>query len=141
MYLLDTNVVSEARKGPRADAGVITFLTLARQKNEALYLTALQIGELRQGVERLRRRGDAAQAKRLAEWMNKVVREFHDEILPFDAEAGQIWGALCAIDPSHVVDKQVAAIALLHDLTVVTRNTADFERTGVRLHNPFHASV
>lgn len=137
MYLLDTNVVSEFRKGRRANVGVANFLATVNREHIPTFISAISVGELKRGAEQVRRRGDSAQASRLTAWLDKVLASHYAKVLPFDTEAGVVWGSLCAIDPSHAIDKQVAAIALLHDLTVVTRNTADFARTGVRLLNPF----
>jgi predicted nucleic acid-binding protein len=135
MYLVDTNVISEARKGAKAHAGVIAFFQ--RSRTSDVYLSAQTLGELRRGVENIRKRGDLAQAKRLDAWLTLVSDDYADRVLGFDAECAHIWGYLMSPDPSHVVDKQIAAIALSYDLRVVTRNTADFSDTGVLLLNPF----
>lgn len=137
MYLLDTSIVSEARKGPLANPGVMRFLADVRREHRPLYLSAILIGEIRQAVERIRRRGDAPQAKALERWLETFSADYDSQILPFDSEAAMVWGVLCAIDPGRPIDKQVAAIALVHDLTLVTGNEADFASTGVRLHDPF----
>ena len=137
MYLIDTNVISEARKKRKAHPGVIDFFEHASRHDEAIFLSAVTIGELRRGVELIRHRGDAPQARLLEAWLEDVVAEHGDNILAFDADAAQVWGRLRVPHPEHEIDKQVAAIALIHDLTVVTRNTADFAGTGVKLKNPF----
>jgi toxin FitB len=134
MYLIDTNVVSEARKRTKANRGVISFLDAS---NEPLFFSAISMGELRRGVELVRRRGDADQARHLESWLANVVEWFSERILAFDAEAAQVWGYLRVPDPGHAIDKQIAAIALVNDLTLVTRNVADFEGCGLRLANPF----
>ena len=139
MYLVDTNVVSEARKGARADPGVRRFFRQAASRRAAVWLSAVTVGELRCGVERIRRRGDAAQAGRLEVWLDGVLERYADRVLPFDADAAQVWGYLRAPDPGRELDKQIAAIALVNDLTVVTRNVGDFDGTGVRLLDPFDA--
>ena len=95
------------------------------------------IGELRQGVERIRHRGDGAQAKRLGRWLKQVTTIYAESILPFDEETAQVWGRLRVPNPENPLDKQIAATALIHDLTVVTRNTDHFAPTGVRLLDPF----
>jgi len=140
MYLLDTNVISEARKGVRADPGVNAFWAEAALHDTPLFLASVTVGELRRGVERIRHRGDQPQAARLEQWLAQVLLDYGDRILPFDAEAAQVWGCLRVRDPHHVIDQQIASIALLHDLTVVTRNTSDFLNTGVRLLNPFQGT-
>ena len=137
MYLIDTNVVSEARKQGRANPGVVGFFERTSTRNEALYLCVVTIGELRRGVELIRRRGDTPQAALLDAWLAHVVGQYADRILAFDSEAAQVWGRLRVPHPEHALDKQIAAIALVNDLTVVTRNTADFSATGVRVENPF----
>jgi predicted nucleic acid-binding protein len=103
----------------------------------SVYLSSITVGELRRGVELVRHRGDINQAERLEAWLATILTEFRDLILAFDAEAAQLWGRLRVPDPSHALDKQIAAIALVNDLTLVTRNVADFRGTGVRLRNPF----
>ena len=137
MYLVDTDVISEARKGEKANAGVRTFLSSAIRDSAAIFLSVITIGELRQGVERIRHRGDMAQAKRLEGWLDRVTATYADAIIPLDEETAHIWGRLRALHPENPLDKQIAATALMHDLTVVTRNTAHYEPTGVRLVNPF----
>ena len=141
MYLIDTNVISEARKQTRANPGVIAFFDEVAASNAAAYLSAVSIGELRRGVELIRHRGDLDQAKLLENWLTVIVTDFTDRILAFDAEAAQVWGRLRVPDPAQALDKQIAAIALVNDLTVVTRNVADFAVTGLRLRNPFSAAI
>jgi len=135
VYLVDTNVISEARKGAKANPGVMAFWRGAGATD--IYLSAQTVGELRRGLENIRLRGDHAQAKRLAAWLDSVTSDYADRILAFDADCAQVWGKLMSPHPQHPIDKQIAAIALIHDLTVVTRNVDDFRGTGTRLHNPF----
>jgi toxin FitB len=137
MYLIDTNVISEARKQAKANPGVIAFFETVAASNEPVFLSAISVGELRRGVELMRRRGDAEQARLLEAWMASVVESFGERILAFDADAAQVWGHLRVPDPDHAIDKQIAAIALVNDLTLATRNVTDFEGSGVRLANPF----
>lgn len=137
MYLIDTDVISEARKGERANAGVRKFFGDIALGNVPIYLSAITIGELRQGVESVRHRGDDAQARGLERWLNRVAHDYPDAILPFDDETAQVWGRLRVPHPENPLDKQIAATALISDLTVVTRNTRHYEPTGVRLLNPF----
>ncbi len=135
MYLIDTNVVSELRKGARADIGVGAFL--AALDPQHIHLAVQTIGELRRGLENVRGRGDHAQAGRLESWLDDITSDYAERLLGFDLDCAQVWGKLMSPDPQHPIDKQIAAIALIHDLTVVTRNTADFASTGARLLNPF----
>jgi toxin FitB len=137
VYLIDTNVISELRKKDKAHPGVIAFFLKAASQNESLYLSVVTVGELRRGVELIQRRGDTPQAALLEGWLQATLEDFADRVLSFDTDAAQVWGRLRVPDPAHELDKQIAATALVNDLTVVTRNTADFERTGVRLMNPF----
>jgi len=135
VYLVDTNVVSEARKGKRANPGVQQFFQ-ATDAND-LYLSVQTIGEIRRGLESIRRRGDLPQANKLEKWLDLLVADYADRILSFDEECAQVWGRLMSPHHEHPVDKQIAAIALIHDLTVITRNVDDFRGTGVGLKNPF----
>ena len=137
MYLIDTNVVSEARKKAKANPGVIGFFKDLAASGTPAYLSAISVGEFRRGIELIRRRGDAAQAKLLEAWLTEVLEQYGENILAFDADAAQVWGRLRVPDPAHELDKQIAAIALVNGLTVVTRNSGDFAGTGVRLINPF----
>ena len=137
MYLVDTDVISDARKRTRANAGVHRFFQDAAAQETPLFLSAVTIGELRQGVEAMRHRGDFAQATRLARWLGTVTSDYADAILPFDEEIAQIWGRLRVPHAEHPLDKQIAATALMYGLTVVTRNVRHYEPTGVAVLNPF----
>jgi toxin FitB len=139
MFLIDTNVISEARKGRRADPGVRSFWANATRDDTPLFLAAVTIGEVRRGVELIRHRGDHPQALLLEQWLVEVLQSYGDRVLDLDGDAAQIWGRLRVPNPHNAIDKQIAAIALLHDLTVVTRNSDDFADCGVRLLNPFAA--
>ena len=137
MFFVDTNVISEVRKGKRADPGVVAFWAEAVRNDTPIFLPAVTIGELRRGVELIRYRGDQQQAELLEQWLEKVLIDYGERVLSLDCDAAQVWGRLRSPNPQHAIDKQIAAIALLHDLTVVTRNTADFAGCGVSLLNPF----
>jgi predicted nucleic acid-binding protein len=134
MFLVDTNAISELRKGAKADPGVVSLLKRAEKE---IFVPVQVLGELRYGIEKLKHRGDLPQARRLEEWFQSVLKVFGQRILGFDAACAQMWGILMGVNDQHPIDKQVAAIALVYDLTVVTRNTNDFAGTGARLLNPF----
>lgn len=135
MYLLDTNVVSELRKGARADAGVRSFF--ASRDSSELFLPVQVVGELRAGAVRTRNRGDALQADRLDLWLDAVTQEYTRQILDFDLECAQLWGWLMGNGPDSPIDKQVAAIAYCYGLTVVTRNQQHFNHPNLQTLNPF----
>ena len=137
MYLVDTDVISEARKGDKANPGVRKFFAEAAREELALYVSVITVGELRQGVERIRYRGDAAQASELERWLEKVGNDYRGHILSFEEDAADMWGRLRVPHPENPLDKQIAAMALIYDLIVVTRNVDHFKPTGVRLRNPF----
>jgi len=139
MLLVDTNVISEARKGSRANPGVRAFFAAASEQDQPLFVTSISIGELRRGVDLIRRRGDRAQADALEHWLAVLLEAYGDRVLALDGEAAQLWGRLRVPHPEQALDKQIAAIALLHDLTMVTGNTADFLPTGVAFLTPFHS--
>jgi len=137
MYLIDTNVISEIRKGKRADSGVQKFFDNVISNNLATYLSVITVGELRRGVENIRHRNDKKQADILESWLNELLTEYKNNILAFDSETAQIWGYLRVPHYEHAIDKQIAATALVNNLTVVTRNMDDFSSTGAKLLNPF----
>ena len=137
MYLVDTDVISEVRKRTKANKGVAKFFRQAAKDDTALYLSAVTVGELRRGVELIRHRGDAAQAERLDAWLTLILSEYHDNILPLDDAAAQVWGRLRVPHPENALDRQIAATALIHDLTLVTRNEKHFAGTSANLLNPF----
>ncbi|MFZ2403938.1 MAG: type II toxin-antitoxin system VapC family toxin [Methylobacter sp.] len=134
MYLIDTNVISEIRKGDRANIGMRQFFDAAIQNNARLYVSSITIGELRRGVDLIFHRGDASQGKLLENWLNSILAHY---LLSIDCEIALLWGKLRVPEPQHTLDKLIAATALNYDLIVVTRNVKDFENTGVSLLNPF----
>ena len=138
MFLIDTNIISEARKGLRANPGVRSFLQQA--DDASLFLSVISIGEIRCGIASLQHRGDLPQAALLDDWLQQLCQDFGERILPFDLDCAQLWGMLLAPHRQHPVDRQLAATALIYDLTLVTRNTADFAGLPVRLLNPFSSN-
>lgn len=134
-YLLDTNVVAEVRKRA-AHPNVVAWYSSV--PGAALYLSVLVVGEIRQGIERLRRR-DPAQCKVFERWLATLVRDYRDRIVPVTAPVAEEWGRLNVPDPVPVIDGLQAATAKVHGWTFVTRNTADVSGTGVRLLDPWTA--
>ncbi len=137
MFLLDTNVVSELRKAltDKADENVVAWLSSVDAT--VLYLSAITILEIERGILRLERR-DPAQGGKLRTWMEQyVLPEFSDRTLPVDRIVAIRCAPLHVPDPRSERDAFIAATALVHGMTVVTRNTADFEATGVALLNPW----
>jgi toxin FitB len=136
-YLLDTNVFSELKKGPRGDQAVRTWFD--RVDDGALFTSVLVLGELRRGIENLKRR-DPVAAAALEQWLLRLTEQFSARILSVDAVVSDLWGRLNVPDPMPTVDGLLAATALAHDLTLVTRNTADVRRSGVKAVNPFETA-
>jgi len=133
-FLLDTNVVSELRKGLRADANVIEWFD-ANQTSE-LWLSVIVVAELQRGVNLLERR-DSSQSRLLQMWLDELVGAYDDRVLPITLDVATQWGAIGVPDPLPVVDGLIAATALEHDLIVVTRNVLDIGRSGARVVDPF----
>jgi toxin FitB len=133
-FLIDTNVVSELRKGPRAHSAVSSWF--AGVDSGELFLSVLVVGEIRQGTERIRRR-DPSAAAHLDRWMRRLVESYAERILPVDGQVAELWGRLNVPDPLPAVDGLLAATAIINDLIFVTRDTRQIARTGARLHDPF----
>ena len=132
-YLLDTNVVSETRK-VRPDPHVLGFLGTAHAA--ALFLSALTLGELRKGVA-AQRHADPGAAARLGSWVDDIETTYTDRVLPIDISVARIWGELSAQRSLPVIDTLIAATALVHGLTLVTRNIRDVAFTGVSVIDPW----
>jgi predicted nucleic acid-binding protein len=137
MYLVDTNVISEARKKSKANTGVRAFFKQAIEDETRIFISVVTVGELRRGVESIRYRGDVRQANQLEKWLENLMAEYQDHILDINQDIAQLWGRLRAPHPENALDKQIAATALIYELTVVTRNHKDFVKTGVHVLNPF----
>ena len=133
-FLLDTDVVSELRKGSRADPGVIDFVD--RHPADSFWLSVIVIGELHRGIELLRRR-DPGAAELLEPWFLELVERYEERILPVSTAVALRWGRLGIPDPLPVADALIAATGLEHRLVVVSRNVDDIERSDVECLNPF----
>lgn len=135
MYLLDTNVVSELRK-PRPHGGVLAWLRSVDDKD--LFLSAVTVGEIQAGIE-LTREQDASKAAEIEAWLEQVAASY--AVLPMDAAAFRAWARLMHRRSDTLIeDAMIAATAVVHGLTVVTRNVADFKAFGVLVLNPFKSS-
>ena len=133
-YLLDTNMLRETRKGKRANPGVLAWLESVEDAD--LFLSVLVVGEIRRGVEQARSR-TPAKARTLEVWLTGLEQRYGERVLPLTTEIAAEWGRLSAHCPLSPLDGLVAATALVHDLTVVTRNVNDMVLSGVKLLNPF----
>jgi toxin FitB len=134
MYLLDTNVVSELRRA-KPHSAVLAWL--ASVADADLHLCAVTIGEIQSGIE-ITREQDAAKAGEIEAWLEQVAGTFN--VLAMDARAFRCWARLMHRRPDRLIeDAMVAATAVVHNLTVVTRNVRDFEHLGVQTFNPFAA--
>ena len=134
-FLLDTNIVSEVRKGRRCDAGVANWY--AGINETELFISVLVLGEIRKGVELARRRGDSLQADVLEEWLQDVVRKFSNRILPVNSDIVDSWGRLYFVRNVPTADGLMVATAKVHGLTLVTRNVSDVQGLGANIFNPF----
>ncbi len=137
MILLDTVVLSELRKA-KPNAGVLAFLTT--QASETTFLSALTIGEIEAGITKkrgLETASSAGFADELAQWLIATELQFAQNILPITPQIAKLWGRLCVQTGNKGIDNLIAATALCHNLTMVTRNVKDFEQTGVAVVNPF----
>jgi predicted nucleic acid-binding protein len=131
MYLVDTNVLSEARRGTAAARDWLRSVD-----PETIYLSVITLGEIMKGIE-LRQRADPRAASSLRQWLEQL-RQYHaDRILPIGDEVALEWGRLAAERPRAVADALIAATAIVHRKTIVTRNTIDFEATRVPVINPW----
>jgi predicted nucleic acid-binding protein len=137
-YLIDTNVLSELRKRERGHPGVVRWAASVDPAD--LHTSVLVIGEIRRGIE-LKRRTDTAQAAALDVWLDKVRAGLVARILPVDERVAELWGRLGIPDPIPATDGLIAATAIVHGLTIVTRNIDDMARTGAIVLDPFASTI
>jgi toxin FitB len=135
MYLIDTNVVSERRKGQRANPGVLDFFDTVAENER--FLSVVTVGEIRRGVQLIRQRRHHQQADCLELWLEHLTEQYGDRTLPIDREIADLWGRLRVPNQENELDKLIAATAIVYGLVVVTRNVTDFIKTGVVCRNPF----
>lgn len=135
-YLIDTNIISEVRKGDRCDAKVSEWY--ASVADEDLFLSTLVLGEIRKGVELARPR-DAGKATALERWLRDVEAAFGGRVLGIDNAVSDRWGRMSAIRRIPVIDGLLAATAVTNGLTLVTRNDRDIAGLGAAVLNPFRS--
>jgi toxin FitB len=135
MYLVDTNVVSEARRGSPEATGWLRSVNAA-----SVHLSTLTLGEIMRGIA-LKQKSDPKAAGHLAEWLRKLRHDHADRILAVTDQISVEWGRIAAIRPRGDIDGLIAATAIVHDLILVTRNVADFEDTGATVINPWETSA
>ena len=133
-YLIDTNIISEVRKGARCDPDVAHWYS--RIEDSSLYLSVLVLGEIRKGIEKVRP-SDAARARALEKWLMEVGKAFGDRILSVDRAVTDEWGRMSAMRTLPIIDALMAATANVHGMTLVTRDSFDATGLGIRLLNPF----
>ncbi len=133
-FLIDTNIVSEIRKGSRCDPAVAAWW--AGVAEDDLRVSVLVLGEIRKGVELARQR-DPQKARALETWLDDLVSDFGDRIIPVDAAVAEEWGRMAAVRPVPAIDALLAATARANGLTLVTRNAADVAGLDVEVLNPF----
>jgi toxin FitB len=135
MFLIDTNVLSEARRGTPAAARWLRSVDPA-----TIYLSVITLGEIAKGIA-LKVRTDPAAATTLNVWLGRLQRDHADRILPVTDHVALEWGRLAAQRPRPVADGLIAATAAVHHLAIVTRNTGDFADTGLPVIDPWAAAA
>jgi predicted nucleic acid-binding protein len=135
-FLLDTNIVSEVRKGARADEGVVDWFDNVQPSE--MFLSVVTIGEIRQGIEQLRSK-DSRQAAGLDRWLRGLMQFYEERLVYVDGDIAEEWGRLRARRSAPVIDALLAATARVRELTLVTRNVRDFGKLDVVVVNPFRS--
>jgi predicted nucleic acid-binding protein len=136
-FLLDTNVVSELRKKRRSDPKVQAWFSSV--SSEDLFFSVIVIGEIRRGIEKVRP-ADPVFASRLELWLRTLQTDYQDRIVSITEEIAEFWGSICPNAPLPEPDGLIAATALHHGMTLVTRNVEHVQRSGVKLLNPWEST-
>jgi hypothetical protein len=134
-YLIDTNIVSELRKGSQCHPAVARW-DQAELTPQGGAVSVITIGEIRKGIDLIAKR-DPQQAARLESWLQGLRKNFANRILPITTDVAEEWGRLNAQRPLPAVDSLLAATAIVHGLILATRNVGDLSDVGVRIVNPF----
>jgi len=137
-YLLDTNILSELRKGP-LKANPAVYQWWMGMRDEELFLSVMTLGEIRKGIDRLRAK-NLPQSLMLERWFDEIKTAFGEHLLEITPAIAECWGQLQAVRPLPDIDALIAATAIRHDLIIVTRNEADFAGLGLNIVNPFTIS-
>ena len=133
-FLVDTNVISELQRGRRAASAVVDWFESTPY--ERVFTSVIVLGEIRRGIERIARR-DRPQADHFERWYASMRRRLDTRVLPIDEPVMMMWSRISVPDPLPAYDGLLAATALVHDMTVVTRNTPDFRRVGAKVLDPW----
>jgi toxin FitB len=133
-WLLDTNVLSELRKGSRASAKVRNWAAITLRDRH--YISVLSLGEIRKGIELLRKKSPD-KCPEFERWLARLHTDYAEDIIPISEEVAEHWGRLTAIRTFPVMDGLIAATALAHGLAIATRNVTDFKSSGAETFNPF----
>ena len=141
MYLVDTDVLFEARKRSKANRGVREFIRKAIETRDPLFVSVITVGELRNGIGRIRSRGEAKAAVMLERWLQNILDEYPENVLGIDADTAQLWGTIRLPVHFGVLDRQIAATARIHDLTLVTRRARAYAGCGIPALDPFSSGL
>jgi predicted nucleic acid-binding protein len=133
-YLLDTNIISELKKGSRCDPSVAAWYGGLDDKET--YLSVLVLGEIRRGIERVRGR-EPDRARAFAAWLERLRERYADRVLAIDEKVADEWGRMTLVQPSHVTDVLLAATAKVNGMILATRNVRHVTGLGVQVVNPF----
>ena len=134
MFLIDTNVISEMRKGARANPAVRAWFE--SHPSGWYYLSVLTLGEIRKGIEQIRVK-DLGKANAFENWLMEIILSYERRILGIGIDEADIWGRMNSGEKLPEVDSLIAATAEFHGLTIATRNVKDYSRSGVNVINPW----